>query len=98
MTMWWWIIIGICFAYVFLAACLGWKTPKEERRENDKKLVCPHCQTPGFVHTKEIEVKTGISGSKATAAYLTGGASIWGTGLSKKKKKTQAKCSNCGSK
>lgn len=60
-------------------------------------LVCPHCQTQGYVTTTPVKVKTGISGGKATAALLTGGVSLLAVGLSRKQAVTSAKCSNCGS-
>ena len=40
-------------------------------------------------------MKQGISGGKATAAVLTAGISMLGTGLSRKQKVTKAKCRNC---
>ena len=58
-------------------------------------MVCPHCQQRGRVHTKQVDRKRGISGTKATAAVLTGGASILATGLSQKDKATEAYCGNC---
>ena len=57
--------------------------------------VCPHCQTKGFVHTKPVVRKNGISGTKAAGAIFTGGVSILATGLSKKDNLTQAHCDNC---
>jgi hypothetical protein len=65
----------------------GWKNPQ---------MVCPHCQTQGSVRTKPVTRKTGISGGKATAALLTGGASVLLTGLSNKENATQAHCDRCG--
>ena len=59
--------------------------------------ICPHCQTKGFVHTKPVTRKKGISGAKATGAVLTGGLSILATGLSRKEGSTQAHCTNCNS-
>ncbi len=59
-------------------------------------MLCPHCQTRGHVRTTLKEVKTGISGGKATAALLTGGASMLATGLSQAKTVTQAHCDGCG--
>lgn len=59
------------------------------------EMICPHCQIKGHVHTQIIEKKTGISGSKATGAILTGGVSLLVTGLSKKEKITEAYCDNC---
>lgn len=59
-------------------------------------LICPHCASKGKVRTKKIEQKQGISGGKATAAILTGGISMLGTGLSRKVTVTQAHCDKCG--
>lgn len=58
-------------------------------------MICPHCRTKGRVKTEQVKRKMGVSGGKATAAVLTGGLSILGTGLSRKQKVTEAKCGNC---
>lgn len=60
-------------------------------------MVCPHCQTKGFVRTKASSKKQGISGGKATAAVLTAGISVLATGLSRKESGTVALCENCKS-
>lgn len=74
-------------------------TPQEIATEDwgwqNMQMICPHCQSKGSVRTKKIEQKKGISGGKATAAVLTGGASLMVTGLSRKEIATQAHCSNC---
>jgi len=62
----------------------------------DVAMVCPHCQSRGTVKTKSVKQKKGISGGKATAALLTGGVSLLATGLSRKEKLTQARCTKCG--
>jgi len=62
----------------------------------DLQIVCPHCQTRGAVRTRRALRKVGISGSKATAALLTGGLSLPLTGLSRKELGTTARCGNCG--
>ncbi len=59
------------------------------------QMVCPHCQTKGFVITSQQKVKKGISGGKATGAVLTAGISLLATGLSRKEWVTVAYCSNC---
>jgi len=59
-------------------------------------LVCPHCGTHGRVRTKATKTKQGVSGGKATAAVLTGGASLLATGLSHKGRVTKARCEACG--
>ena len=63
----------------------------------DAQLVCPHCQQRGYVRTGPITLKKGISGGKATGAVLTGGLSLFATGLSHKEQHTQAHCSSCKS-
>ncbi len=70
--------------------------PCLEPADRDGQIVCPHCYTRGKVRTRPRVVKRGISGGKATAAVLTGGLSILGTGLSRKQHVTEAACSNCG--
>ncbi len=67
------------------------------KAECDGKIVCPQCQTRGFVTTQKVQVNKGIHGGKATAAVLTGGISMLATGLSRQDEMTQATCSNCGS-
>lgn len=59
-------------------------------------MVCPHCQVKGSVTVKQVKVKSGISGGKATGAVLTVGVSVLATGLSKKRRMTEAHCGNCG--
>jgi len=61
-----------------------------------QKIICPHCQQRGYVTTKKVQRKKGISGAKATGALLTGGLSIFLTGLSRKEEETEAHCSFCG--
>lgn len=63
----------------------------------NNKIVCKQCGEKGFVHTKSVTKKAGISGGKATAAFLTGGVSLLGFGLSRKEKVTEAYCGNCKS-
>jgi hypothetical protein len=63
----------------------------------DEQMVCPHCQVRGKVVTEAKMVKVGISGGKATAALLTGGVSLLGTGLAQKEERTKATCNNCQS-
>ena len=59
--------------------------------------VCPHCQTRGAVRTQPEMAKQGVSGTKATAAVVTGGLSLLATGLSRKGLVTRATCDACGS-
>lgn len=61
------------------------------------QLICPHCQTKGTVRTKSVKKKAGISGGKATAALMTGGLSMFATGLSRKETLTEAHCETCNS-
>lgn len=64
-------------------------------QDRQTRIVCPHCNTRGSVHTKPVKVKRGISGGKATGAVVTLGWSLLATGLSRKVKVTEAKCDNC---
>ena len=61
------------------------------------ELVCPHCRTKGYVYVKNVKLKKGISGGKAMGALLTGGVSLFATGLSRKERATRAHCSHCNS-
>jgi hypothetical protein len=73
-------------------------TPKAPRPpRGDAAIVCPMCQERGHVRTKSVKRKKGVSGAKATGAVITGGFSVLATGLSRKEKMTNARCSNCGS-
>jgi hypothetical protein len=60
------------------------------------RVVCQHCQTPSSVRRKRLKVKRGVSGGKAAAALLTGGATILVTGLSRKQRVSRMTCDNCG--
>jgi hypothetical protein len=66
-------------------------------RSANPVLICPHCATKGHVRTRQVKMKQGIDGGKAAAAWLTGGASVLFTGLSRREKKTQARCGQCKS-
>lgn len=59
------------------------------------EMICPHCRNKGQVRSKPVVRSKGISGSKATAAMLTGGLSVFATGLSRKENQTQAHCCAC---
>lgn len=65
-------------------------------RGNSPKVVCPHCQHMGDVDVRQQKQKKGLSGGKATAAVLTAGISLLGTGLSRKETVSVAHCKNCG--
>jgi hypothetical protein len=59
------------------------------------QVVCPHCQVRGKVRVWPEPRSAGISGGKATGAFLTGGLSVLLTGLSKHEWVTRANCQNC---
>lgn len=67
-------------------------------RAGDTQLVCPHCQSQGTVTSTTGKAKKGVSGGKATAALLTGGATLVFTGLSRRQAVTIRTCSNCNTK
>jgi hypothetical protein len=60
------------------------------------RLNCPHCQGIGTVTVATVTKKKGVSTGKATAALLTGGISLIGTGLAKKGEVSQLTCGACG--
>jgi len=62
----------------------------------DKQIVCPHCRREGSVVTSQVQQKRGVSGGKATGAVMTGGMSLFLTGLSRKQTVTQLRCGGCG--
>lgn len=62
----------------------------------NSSIICPHCQTKGSVKTWRADQKTGIDGEKAGMAVITGGLSVFATGLSGSRGVTRAKCLKCG--
>lgn len=80
---------SFCPKHLTTVAQLGLKTaPKPE-------MVCPQCGERGQVRVKTVKQKRGVSGGKAAGALLTGGLSLFATGLSRKAQVTEAHCSNC---
>lgn len=65
------------------------------KHDAQAQIVCPHCLHRGRVRATPTKRKRGISGGKATGALLTGGASMFVTGLSRKEHITEMHCSNC---
>jgi hypothetical protein len=59
------------------------------------QMLCPHCTARGYIRTMGVVQKKGVSGGKATAALMTGGLSLFATGLSRKEAATHAWCGNC---
>lgn len=66
-----------------------------QRRSGDAEKICPHCQVKGRITSRRVKQKKGISGGKATGAVLTGGVSLFATGLSRKERGTEMWCHNC---
>lgn len=58
-------------------------------------MVCPYCRFSNCVETRRLKRKQGISGGKATGALMTGGLSLFATGLSRKVMTTEAHCTHC---
>jgi hypothetical protein len=91
------ILVGIvvfCF-YLLIKHDFGDDEADIMKLNKDRNIICPHCQAKGSVTTRMVKKKVGIHGGKATAALLTAGISLLGTGLSRKDKVTEAHCSNC---
>jgi len=93
------LIVGAGFLVFILIKANQTPTEREDDLHGplNPLLVCPHCQTAGQVRLKPSPQKHGVSGSKATAALLTGGASLLAVGLSKTGTATQARCGKCQS-
>lgn len=84
------LILGALYLYF-------WNKPeREQQRERDKKLLCPHCRETGSVVTRRTTSKQGISGGKAAGGVLTGGASVLFTGLSREQSVIASICTACG--
>ena len=66
------------------------------RPEVNDKVRCPHCDVTGHVTVGPVVRKKGISGGKATGALMTGGASMFLVGLSRKEMAQHFDCGNCG--
>lgn len=97
------IFAGVCFVLALIAFAIWSSTSspsavsqKEEAKKRQAQLVCPHCQSVGTVTSRAVVRKQGVSGGKATGAVMTGGASLFATGLSRKGTVTRMTCSNCG--
>lgn len=61
----------------------------------NSKVICDYCGV-NAVRVSDVTRKTGISGGKATGAFLTGGVSMLATGLSQKQGAKHLACRNCG--
>lgn len=89
------LIVIIFFALVAAGIWIGYEQNKAANSKADK-IVCPHCQTAGQVEVYLMQRKKGISGGKATGALMTGGISMFATGLSRKENVRNLRCGNCG--
>lgn len=90
------IVAGLMFAGLFTGVVKPEDLPQKPKPRTNTAMVCPHCQSKGTVTTERVKMKKGVSGTKATAAVLTGGVSILATGLSRKEALTRAHCTSCG--
>lgn len=79
-----------------IAGFLAYKAMTAPPPPPNPSLVCPHCQARGSVRSYRVSRKQGISGGKATGALMTGGLSMFATGLSRKQGMTHMECSHCG--
>ena len=92
-----WGIIAVAVAlFVWFYNSPDAKAGREAARlreaERQAQIVCPHCQVPGHVTRTLAQRKQGVSGGKATGAIVTGGASLFLTGLSRKQLVTEMTC------
>jgi len=93
-----WLFLVVCIVAVLIGAIN--RTPEQDAIINyghkNVAMTCPHCNAQGEIRTKQVKLKRGLSGGKATAAVITGGLSVLATGLSRKEGSTQAHCGSCG--
>lgn len=88
------VLIGV----LALLAIGGYRYTKANNAANAHadRIICPHCHVAGRVTVTLTSRKRGISGGKATGAVVTGGASVWLTGLSRREGVREMTCGNCG--
>lgn len=75
---------------------LGWQMYLANRPTVNENVTCPHCGVRGQVSVQRLSRKKGVSGGKATGALMTGGLSMFATGLSRKEGAQHLVCGNCG--
>lgn len=88
---------AVVFVVLVIAGILMWNMRDGAADRGSRAIVCPHCQYRGYVTTRRVRRKRGVSGGKATAAVFTLGTSMLATGLSRKETVTAMKCKNCHS-
>lgn len=87
--------LGVWFGLA-IGAVLAVRMYLANRPTVNETLTCPHCGTRGQVSVERLSRKKGISGGKATGALMTGGVSMFATGLSRKEAAQHLVCGNCG--
>lgn len=92
-----WLAWGVGAAVVLTLAFKALDAILSPDGDNIPSLLCPHCNTKGNVYRKAVKESDGISGGKATGAILTGGTSLWLTGLSKQYEAAKLRCKSCDS-
>lgn len=78
-----------------VGAVIGVAIAMGNRPALNEQVRCPHCGTTGQVLVSVVERKRGISGGKATGAVMTGGLSLFATGLSRHESVRHLECGNC---
>jgi DNA-directed RNA polymerase subunit RPC12/RpoP len=91
------VVVVLAFTLYYIISPNGLKADIKRKIKQDRKIRCPQCRKRKHVTTAQVMKKKGVSGGKATGAILTGGLSLFLTGLSREEEMTRAECSNCGS-
>lgn len=86
-------VVGVAWGLV-IASRRGQEQRSQIARAS--KMTCQHCRTSGSISAKPVTVKDGISGGRAAAGVVTGGASVLVTGLSQRKNQLRYVCGTCG--
>lgn len=82
-------VIGALVIFVYMAR------HAPDPNAGAEKIVCQFCHQAGGVRVRLVQRKQGISGGKATGAVVTGGISLFATGLSRKQQMRHLTCSSC---
>lgn len=88
--------LGIA-AFVVVAIVIAERRTAAANNDADK-IKCPYCHERGKVAIRLASRKKGISGGKAAGGVMTGGTSLFLTGLSRNQGVRELTCGNCGMK
>ena len=97
------VLILVIFVAVIVAIAIFSDKRNTERAQahmahvapHQARIVCPHCQTAGYVTGRPGFSRSGIDGGKLVLGFFTAGISLLFTGLSNKNPINTMDCGNC---